>query len=135
MTKAKREEHKAEGPMVHVQVPTGVAPRQVEGFPKGCDRSVKGALHIRPGTMEMTEGELAHVRKHHKEIARRLIIIKAKALPADAAVQAAPSDGTESDASAASETPAEGETKSESTPQPPRGTGQHRGGKLVAPKG
>ena len=36
---------------------------QVEGFPEGCERTVKGALHVRPGSMAVvSEGEAAHLR-------------------------------------------------------------------------
>lgn len=35
----------------------------VDGFPKECERTVKGALHIRPGaTCIVTDGELAHLK-------------------------------------------------------------------------
>ncbi len=35
----------------------------VEDFPKDCARTVKGALHIRPGaTCTVTDGELAHLK-------------------------------------------------------------------------
>lgn len=54
-----------------VAVMRGVTPCQIEDFPKGCARSVEGALHVSPGTMELTEDELKHIRKHHKDVARR----------------------------------------------------------------
>lgn len=37
---------------------------QVEDFPKDCERSCKGALHVRPNTTAIvTKGELAHLQK------------------------------------------------------------------------
>lgn len=47
-----------------VAVPADIGPAQVEHFPKGCERSRKGALHLKPSsTIIMTDGELAHARK------------------------------------------------------------------------
>jgi len=60
-----------------VRVPRGMPPCQVDDFPAGCLRSRKGALHITPGTVEMTKDELAHIRKHHKDVGRRLIEVQA----------------------------------------------------------
>ena len=77
-----------------VTVLRGVRPQQIEDFPEGCARSVKGALHVSPGTMELTEDELKHIRKHHKDVARRFHVVttvgskaaapKPKAAPAPA---------------------------------------------------
>lgn len=36
---------------------------QVEGFPPDCERTVKGALHVRPGaTCIVSDGEAAHLK-------------------------------------------------------------------------
>lgn len=36
---------------------------QVEDFPADCERTVKGALHVRPGTTAVvSEGEAAHLK-------------------------------------------------------------------------
>ena len=47
---------------VLIRVPSKVGTLQVEGFPEDCKRSKKGAIHIRPGTMQVTEDELAHIQ-------------------------------------------------------------------------
>jgi hypothetical protein len=132
MARIKREGHVVpEGTkMVQVQVPTGVAPQQVEGFPQDCVRSVRGSLHVRPGTLELTEGELAHLRKHHKDIARRLTVVTPKPVPPP--VKAAPAKPAPAPApapEAATEAAEESEGKSEDTPTPPRGSAAQRGGK------
>jgi hypothetical protein len=37
--------------------------QQVDDFPKDCERSVTGAIHIRPGsTVVVTDGEAAHLK-------------------------------------------------------------------------
>ncbi|MGD9749391.1 MAG: hypothetical protein AB7W59_00185 [Acidimicrobiia bacterium] len=81
--------------MIHVQVPSGVTPRQIEGFPADCERSVKGSLHVKPGTLLVTEGELEHLRKHHKDVARRLRVVGPVKEPAAPAPSAAPAAITE----------------------------------------
>lgn len=99
---------------VHVQVPSGLTPRQIEGFPADCERSVKGALHIRPGTLTITEGELEHLRKHHKAIARRLHVRGVvKEQPQVAAAPPAKQEARKPEA-----TP-------EPTPKPSGGKGKH----------
>ena len=38
-------------------------PRQVDDFPADCERTVKGALHVRPGsTCVVSDGEAAHLK-------------------------------------------------------------------------
>lgn len=61
-----------------VVIPRGVEPQQVDDFPEGCPRHREhaGALHISPGCFELTEGEIKHIRKHHKDLARRLQVVK-----------------------------------------------------------
>lgn len=46
-----------------IQLPPDTPVCQLEDFPQGTARSVEGALHIRPGTMKVTAGELAHLKK------------------------------------------------------------------------
>jgi len=42
----------------------GDVPECVEGFPKDCKRSCKGALHVKPGRqMTVTGDELKHLRE------------------------------------------------------------------------
>lgn len=37
---------------------------QVEDFPDGCERTVKGALHVRPGAFAIvSDGEAAHLKR------------------------------------------------------------------------
>lgn len=49
---------------------------QVEGFPENCERSVKGAIHIRPNTVTiMTLGELEHIKQKYPVLSRHLIDI------------------------------------------------------------
>lgn len=59
-----------------VTVQRAISPQQIEDFPEGCERSVEGALHVKPGTLELTEDELKHIRKHHKDVARRLHVAR-----------------------------------------------------------
>lgn len=56
-----------------VVVPAGVGPVQIDDFPEGCERSRKGALHLRPGSTEtLTAAELEHLKAKHAVIADRL---------------------------------------------------------------
>ena len=77
--------------MALVQVPTGVATRQIDDFPAKCERSRKGALYIRPrSTLVLTTDEFNHLKAKHKDIARRLVVIgvdetKARSLQASQA--------------------------------------------------
>jgi hypothetical protein len=115
--------------MIHVQVPSGVAPRQIEGFPADCERSVKGSLHVRPGTLVITAGELEHLRKHHKDIARRLHVtgpVKAPEAEAVTEAKAAP---------AATPAVSKPEPTPEATKPPPGSKGKHRGGSSGSPEG
>lgn len=73
-----------------VLVPRGVAPCHIDDFPADCKRSVKGSLRVTPGVVYMTEDELKHVRKHHKDLARRLQVPPAPRKAAPKAKPAAP---------------------------------------------
>lgn len=81
-----------------VQVPRGVLPCQVDDFPKDCERSVKGSLRVSPGVLELTEGELKHIRKHHKDLGRRFVVVREPAQVKKAASKATASspDSSES---------------------------------------
>ena len=62
--------------MALVQVPIGVAARQIDDFPEGCKRSRKGALYVRPrSTMVLTSDELDHLKAKHKDVAGKLIVV------------------------------------------------------------
>ena len=63
-----------------VQVPRGTIPCQIHDFPEKCERHKKGSLRIAPGTLELTKDELHHIRKHHKDIGRRLIEVRKSAI-------------------------------------------------------
>lgn len=86
--------------MPTVVVRTGLLPQQVEDFPEGCERSCKGALHLKPGTLTVTDGELAHIRKSRPELSAYLQVVsrtrpvKAAAVPVEAPDD--PPPGTES---------------------------------------
>jgi len=68
-----------------VQMPRGVSPVQVEFVFKGKDaakeeasfeRSVKGAIHFRPGcTKVITNDELAYIEKNKKKLAVKLHVV------------------------------------------------------------
>lgn len=52
---------------------SGNVPLQVDGFPKDCDRSREGSIHLFPRSgVEMTTGELAWIRANVPAIAERL---------------------------------------------------------------
>jgi hypothetical protein len=61
--------------MLTVIVPASTPACQVD-FPKeGVERSVKGAIYVRPATtFEVTEEELAFIRKDKPALARQLIV-------------------------------------------------------------
>lgn len=62
--------------MVIIQTPKTIQPIQVEGFPDGAERSVKGALHILPNaTRKITEDELAFLQKAHPKLSEKLRVI------------------------------------------------------------
>jgi hypothetical protein len=114
---------------IHVVVPPTVGTRQIDGFPSDCERSVQGALHVRPGSMQLTEGELEHIRKHHKDVARRLTLKPAR--PAKAAEPAktpttlpAPPDEAEGD----TEAPEAAQPTPAPSPKSGGGSGGQRGG-------
>jgi len=59
--------------MVTVYIGAG-PPCQVDGFGDGAERSVKGALHLRPNSLAtITHDELEHVQRSHSEIQLRVV--------------------------------------------------------------
>jgi len=62
-----------------IQMPRGVSPVQVEFVGKDAEkieRSVKGALHLNPGsTKVVTEDELLYIEKNEKELASKLHVV------------------------------------------------------------
>lgn len=59
-----------------VQVPVHVQPVQVDDFPEKCERSVKGSLRVRPGTLQLTKAEYDHICKAHKALGAKLVVVK-----------------------------------------------------------
>lgn len=52
-------------------------PCQVDGFSDGVERSVKGALHLRPNSLAtITRDELEYVQRVHPEIVSRLRVVR-----------------------------------------------------------
>jgi hypothetical protein len=57
-----------------VVVPANLAARHID-FPESCERSTKGSIHIRPAsTVDLTDEELAHIRKQYPDLAAKLIV-------------------------------------------------------------
>ena len=54
--------------IIAVAVVGAVTPHQIDDFPTNCQRSVVGSLHIRRGTLELTEDELAHIKARHPKV-------------------------------------------------------------------
>lgn len=72
-----------------VAVPAGVGPLQVDGFPEKCERSCKGALHLRPSsTAVATDGELAHIKDKLPKVAEKLRVLSDVTLEAEPAAKA-----------------------------------------------
>lgn len=55
----------------------GRSPECLEGFPTDTERSVKGALHLRPGrTLEITDDEYAYVKANRPDLMRSLVVLR-----------------------------------------------------------
>lgn len=77
--------------MVTLIAKADTAPVQVDGFPKGCERSRKGAVHVRPGTVVVTDGEWAFIQKERPDLARVMRVVEPKKKPlVSRSVHAAP---------------------------------------------
>lgn len=62
--------------MTTLHIPAHVGTQQIDDFPaEGCERSVKGALYIRPGTLEVTADEWKHIQAKHAALAAKLQIV------------------------------------------------------------
>lgn len=61
--------------MPTVVVRTGLLPQQADDFPEGCVRSCKGAVHLKPGTLLVTDGELEHIQKSRPELSSFLQVV------------------------------------------------------------
>lgn len=54
----------------------GDSPVQVEGFPKECERSCEGALHINPGKHKtVTDGEFKHIQEKYGWMKSKLRVV------------------------------------------------------------
>lgn len=67
--------------MTNVIIPPSVSPVQVDDFPEGCERSVKGSLHLRPGSKELTAGEWDHLKAKHPKLAAQFQVLPEPAKP------------------------------------------------------
>ncbi len=72
--------------MIIIHVPVGVPQCQIDDFPEGCERSVKGAIHFSPTcTREITPGEWSHIKVAHPSFAAKVNMVldqtKKKAAP------------------------------------------------------
>lgn len=79
--------------MLTLIVPATVPACQIEGFPEAAERSIKGALHIKPAsTMEVTADEWKHIRESRKDVAAMLIEVPqaAPVKPAESKPEADP---------------------------------------------
>lgn len=61
--------------MPTIVIPSHIRPQQVEDFPAEAPRTVKGAMHIRPGTMEVTPEELKHLQMKHAKALRGMYVL------------------------------------------------------------
>lgn len=64
--------------MVFLLASAAIPPQQVEGFPNGCKRSCKGALHVRPGTVAVTEDEWKYIQDKRPDLLRYLTVNERK---------------------------------------------------------
>lgn len=72
--------------MPTIVVPANVPLCQVDDFPKACERSREGALYVRPASaMTVTQAELDHLKEHHADLVRRLIVVPDKPTKLDKA--------------------------------------------------
>lgn len=56
----------------------GDSPEYVDDFPKDCERSCKGSMHLIPRKpITATEGELKHLKEKHKNLRIKIIAEKA----------------------------------------------------------
>lgn len=108
--------------MLTVVVRAGLLPQQVDGFPDGCKRSCKGAVHIKPGTLLVTDGELEYIRKSRPELRSYLQLISRPAKPPAAPVELPndPPGGSEDEPPPETETEITGTTEESKPPKRPK---------------
>ena len=62
-------------------VGTRVLPCQIDDFPADCERSVKGSLHIKPGSsLSLSYDELAHIEEKHQSVFKCIRVVETPAL-------------------------------------------------------
>jgi len=62
-------------------VKVGTLPQQIDDFPDGCERSCRGSLHIRTGTLSVTDGEWKHIQSRHPALAAQMVDVTPPATP------------------------------------------------------
>ena len=62
-------------------IPANAVARLVDDFPKGCKRSRKGPIPIKPATtVSVTDQELAHLRGAHADVMEPVIVAQPKSV-------------------------------------------------------
>ena len=57
---------------------TGNIPEYIDSFPKGCERSCKGSLHLLPNALkDITDGEYEYIKKKYPKM-RLMVVPKEK---------------------------------------------------------
>ena len=55
----------------------GKLPEHIEGFPSDTERSVEGALHLRPNrTVELTDDEFAYIKANRPDLSKSLVVLR-----------------------------------------------------------
>jgi len=68
--------------MVSFFYPRSLSPRQLSEFGPEVERSVKGSLHLRPGSLiEVTDSEWAWIEAHYPEVAKAVRVAPRKKQP------------------------------------------------------
>ena len=53
---------------------SGNTPQYIDGFPKNCERSCKGAIHLLPNALrKITDDEYAYIKKEYSDL--RIILV------------------------------------------------------------
>lgn len=81
---------------IQVQLSKTSTPFQIDGFPEGARRSVKGSLHFRPGSCRLvTEDELSFIKTRFPGYYVRLWILKVEKPAASPTSPSSPSTSSE----------------------------------------
>lgn len=49
----------------------------IEGLPEDAERSVKGAIHLRPGqSLDLTDDEYAFIQAQRPELKKHIVLLK-----------------------------------------------------------